>query len=567
MPQYIGAFFCSAFTYLINLHRLFSQFMLIFTHSCYSVKILNLITSFCRIRASITFYRPISESILMSSLSPPNNIKNDVLSGLTVALALVPEAVAFAFVAHVDPMIGLYTAVIIGFITAAFGGRPGMISGATGAMAVVVVSLVDQHGAQYLFAAVLLAGILQVLAGVFRLGKFIRIVPTPVMIGFVNGLAVIIFLAQMGQFKILNAQGQLAWLHGSALYIMLALIALTMLIIHFLPKLTKAVPSSLVAIVVVTVLVHLCGLDTRTVLDFVRTMSHNSHATLTGHFPAFHIPAVPFTWHTLVIIFPYAVILAAVSLLETLLTLTVVDEMTNTQGNSTKESYAQGIANIVCAFFSGMGGGAMIGQSMINIRSNGKGRLSGITGAVGLLVFVVFATKWIEMIPLAALVGVMFMVVIGTFKWASLRMIRQISKHDFFTIVLVTFVTVFTDLATAVFIGILYSALVFVWEQAKHIRATSSLNDDGSKTYQVYGPLYFSATHHFLHLFDVEHDPKIVYVDFSQSRIADHSAIDALNTLSEHYQRQGKLVILTNIPTESQVILKKSHELVQISVQ
>lgn len=500
-------------------------------------------------------------------LSRSIETKNNLLSGFTVALAMVPEAVAFAFVAHLDPMIGLYTAVIIGFITAAFGGRPGMISGATGAMAVVVVSLVDTHGAQYLFAAVFFAGVLQILAGAFKVGRFIRIVPYPVMIGFVNGLAVIIFLAQMGQFKHLNAAGQLTWIHGSALWVMLALVAITMLIIHFLPKFTKAVPSSLAAIVIVTLIVHFCGIDTRNVLDFVRTMSHNPHEALTGSFPAFHIPTVPFTWETFKIIFPYSVILAAVSLLETLLTLTVVDDMTNTRGNSTRESYAQGIANVICAFFSGMGGGAMIGQSMINIRSQGTGRLSGMTGAIGLLLCIVFFTKYIEMIPLAALVGVMFMVVIGTFKWASLKMFRQVPKHDFFTIVLVTVVTVFTDLATAVGIGILYSALVFAWEQAKHIRESHYINEQGEKVYSVRGPLFFSSVTPFLALFDVDNDPKMVLVDLSHSRVSDHSAIEALNQLSDRYTQRGKTMRVINLHKRCEANLNKAQDLLRFPHQ
>jgi SulP family sulfate permease len=501
--------------------------------------------------------------MIKQRLSRTVETKNNLLSGFTVALAMVPEAIAFAFVAHLDPMIGLYTAVIIGFITAAFGGRPGMISGATGAMAVVVVSLVDMHGAQYLFAAVLFAGILQILAGVFKVGRFIRIVPHPVMIGFVNGLAVIIFLAQMGQFKHLNSAGELAWIHGSALWIMLGLVGVTMLIIHFLPKLTKAVPSSLAAIVVVTLLVHFTGIDTRNVLDFVRTMSHNSQATLDGHFPSFHIPNVPFTWHTFMIILPYSIILAAVSLLETLLTLTVVDDMTETRGNSTRESYAQGIANVICAFFSGMGGGAMIGQSMINIRSQGTGRLSGITGALGLLLCIVFFTKYIEMIPLAALVGVMFMVVIGTFKWASLKMIRQIPKHDFFTIALVTVVTVFTDLATAVLIGILYSALIFAWEQAKFITETHTTNENGEKVYKIRGPLFFSSVTPFLALFNIEKDPQLVLVDMSHSRVSDHSAIEALNQLADRYALHDKKIRVINLNDRCQAHLNKAQSLLR----
>ena len=346
-----------------------------------------------------------------------NSVKNDVLSGLTVALALVPEAVAFAFVAGVDPMVGLYAAFMVGLVTSIFGGRPGMISGATGAMAVVMVSLVSEHGVQYLFAAVLLAGLLQILFGVFRLGKFIRMVPHSVMIGFVNGLAIVIFLAQLGQFKVKNAAGQFEWLQGAPLYIMLGLVLLTMAIIHFLPKLTTAVPSTLVAIVVVTLLVYFIpALDTRTVVDFLRSMSGDESATIAGSLPSFAMPAVPFSMQTLQIVLPYSLILAAVGLIESLLTLTVVDEMTNTRGRANKECIAQGTANMVNGVFGGMGGCAMIGQSMININSGGRGRLSGITAALGLLAFILFASALIEIVPLAALVGVMFIVVLGTFE-------------------------------------------------------------------------------------------------------------------------------------------------------
>ncbi len=349
------------------------------------------------------------------------SVKNDVLSGLTVALALVPEAVAFAFVVGVDPMVGLYAAFIVGLVTAILGGRPGMISGATGAMAVVMVSLVAEHGIQYLFAAVMLAGLLQILAGVFRLGKFIRMVPHPVMIGFVNGLAIVIFLAQLGQFKVPSVNGGLEWMRGTQLYIMLSLVALTMFIIHFLSKLTKAVPSSLVAILTVTALVHVLGLESRTVIDFVRTMSGDNNATLAGSLPTFALPDVGFNLETLKIILPYSLILAAVGLIESLLTLTVIDEMTNTRGKGNRECVGQGVANITCSVFGAMGGCAMIGQSMININSGGRGRLSGITAAIGLLLFILFGSSFIEMIPLAALVGVMFMVVIGTFGGASFK--------------------------------------------------------------------------------------------------------------------------------------------------
>ncbi|MFT6901210.1 MAG: SulP family sulfate permease, partial [Colwellia sp.] len=386
--------------------------------------------------------------------SKVSNLKNDVLSGLTVALALVPEAVAFAFVAGVDPLVGLYAAFMVGLITSIFGGRPGMISGATGAMAVVMVSLVALHGVEYLFATVVLTGLLQILAGIFRLGKFIRLVPHPVMLGFVNGLAIVIFLAQLGQFKFTNEAGELEWLQGTPLYTMAGLIILTMAIIHFFPKLTKAVPSTLVAIVVVTLLVLGVGLDTKLVGDV---------ASIAGGLPTFSIPSVPFDLEMLKIIFPFALVLAAIGLIESLLTLTLIDELTGTRGRGNKECIAQGAANTACGFFGAMGGCAMIGQSMINVNSGGRGRASGITAALALLGFILFASGLIEQIPLAALVGVMFIVVIGTFEWSSFRILGKVPKADAFVIILVSGVTVYSDLAIAVVVGVIVSALVFAW--------------------------------------------------------------------------------------------------------
>ncbi|MEZ8193737.1 MULTISPECIES: SulP family inorganic anion transporter [Vibrio] len=496
-----------------------------------------------------------------------HSVKNDVLSGLTVALALVPEAVAFAFVAGVDPMVGLYAAFIVGLITSIFGGRPGMISGATGAMAVVMVSLVATHGVQYLFAAVLLAGILQIAAGIFKLGKFIRIVPHPVMIGFVNGLAIVIFLAQLGQFKAPDMSGALTWLPSGQMTIMLGLVALTMGIIHFLPKLTTAVPSSLVAIVTVTALVVGLDLETRTVVDFLRTMSGDEAATLAGSLPTFAIPSVPFTLETLQIILPYAVILAAIGLIESLLTLTVLDEMTNTRGQSNRECVGQGIANMTCSVFGAMGGCAMIGQSMININSGGRGRLSGIVAAVALLIFILFASALIEMIPLAALVGVMFMVVIGTFEWATFKLARRVPKQDFFVIVLVTVVTVMTDLAVAVAVGVVASALMFAWQHAKHIYASSALNEEGSKVYHVHGPVFFGSAANFLELFDAKNDPADVIVDFANSRVTDHSAIEAIETLAERYTALGKTLHLRHLSQDCRALLHKAGSLVEINVK
>ncbi|MFD2180449.1 SulP family inorganic anion transporter [Veronia pacifica] len=493
------------------------------------------------------------------------SVKNDVLSGLTVALALVPEAVAFAFVASVDPMVGLYAAFIMGLLTAILGGRPGMISGATGAMAVVMVSLVIDHGVQYLFAAVLLTGVLQIVFGIFRLGKFIRMVPHPVMIGFVNGLAIVIFLAQLGQFKVPDASGALQWLEGSQMALMLGLVGITMAIIHFLPKITTAVPSSLVAIIFVTLAVVGLDLDTRTVVDFLRSMSGNPEATLAGDLPSFAFPEVPLTLDTLYIILPYSLILAAVGLIESLLTLTVVDEMTGTRGRGNRECVGQGVANMTCSVFGAMGGCAMIGQSMININSGGRGRLSGITAALALLGFILFASSLIEMIPLAALVGVMFMVVIGTFEWATFKLARRVPKRDFFVIVLVTGVTVITDLAVAVLIGVIVSALMFAWEHAKHIYAASHTNAQGSKIYEVNGPLFFGSVANFLELFDAQNDPSDVIVDFANSRVADHSAIEAIETLAERYNKAGKTLHLRHLSQDCHALLTKAGSLVEIN--
>lgn len=496
----------------------------------------------------------------------PSSAKNDILSGLTVALALVPEAVAFAFVAQVDPLVGLYAAFIVGLITSLLGGRPGMISGATGALAVVMTSLVVTHGVEYLFATVVLMGILQILAGVFKLGKFIRMVPHPVMLGFVNGLAIVIFLAQLGQFKVLGDDGQMQWMQGEMMATMLGLVALTMAIIHFLPKLTTAIPSSLAAIVVVTGLVLGLDLEARTVIDFVKDMTGDASATIAGGLPEFHIPQVPLNWETFQIILPYAVILAAIGLIESLLTLTLIDEITETRGQSNKECMGQGAANLTCGFFGAMGGCAMIGQSMININSGGRSRLSGVTAALMLLAFILFAASYIEMVPLAALVGVMFMVVIGTFEWSSFRIMRKVPKSDAFVIFLVSAVTVATDLAIAVCVGIIVSALVFAWQHAKHIYTESYIDEEGSKVYELHGPLFFGSVKNFIELFDVKNDPKDVIVEFKHSRVADHSAIEAIDNLAEKYTKQGKTLHLRHVSPDCKQLLHKARDLVEINV-
>ncbi|MBL4762652.1 MAG: SulP family inorganic anion transporter [Gammaproteobacteria bacterium] len=492
-------------------------------------------------------------------------VQNDILSGLTVALALVPEAVAFAFVAGVEPLVGLYGAFMMGLITAVIGGRPGMISGATGAMAVVMVALVAQHGVEYLFAAVLLTGIIQISAGALRLGKFIRLVPYPVMLGFVNGLAIVIFLAQLQQFQMPAADGSLAWLSGTTLWIMLSLVTLTMLIIKFLPRLTTAVPASLVAIVVVTLLVVLFDLDARSVQDVLIDMTGDPAASIAGGLPTFHLPVVPLTWETLEIILPYAFILAGVGLIESLLTMTLIDEITETSGRGNKECVGQGVANSVNGLFGGMGGCAMIGQSMININSGGRGRLSGISAALFLLVFILFASGLIEMIPVAALVGVMFIVVLGTFEWATFQMIGKVPRNDILVSILVAGITVAADLAIAVIIGVMVSALIFAWEHAKHMNAKSFTNDKGTKTYELDGPLFFGSVHAFHELFDPKNDPDDVIVDFNRSRVADHSGLEAIDSLAERYQRQGKKLHLIHLSEECKALLDKAGGLVEVN--
>ena len=485
-----------------------------------------------------------------------SSIKDEVLSGITVSLALVPEAVAFSLIAGVDPLVGLYAAFIIGLITSIFGGRPGMISGATGAIAVVVVALVATHGVEYLFAAVVLMGLIQMLVGVLKLGKFIRLVPHPVMFGFVNGLAIVIFMAQLDQLKVVTPSG-LEWLEGFPLYLMLGLIMLTMAIIKFLPKLTKAVPSSLAAILVVSGIVIGFGIDTRTVGDI---------ASVSGGFPSFHIPLVPLTLETLYIIFPYSLIMAGVGLIESLLTLTLIDEITETRGRSNKECFAQGAANVATGFFGGMGGCAMIGQSLINVNAGGRSRISGIVAAVGLLAIILFLSSFIEMVPMAALVGLMFMVAIGTFEWASLKVFKKVPLSDVIVMIVVTLVTVFLhNLALAVLIGIIFSALVFAWENSKRIRARKHVDEAGVKHYEIYGPLFFASVATFNEKFDPVNDPHEVVIDFKESRVVDHSAIEALNKLTERYLKNGKKLHLKHLSPDCQRLLDNASSIIEVN--
>lgn len=495
-------------------------------------------------------------------------VKNDTLSGLTVALALVPEAVAFAFVAGVEPLVGLYAAFLVGLITALIGGRPGMISGATGALAVVMVSLVADHGVEYLFAAVILMGIIQILAGILRLGKFIRMVPHPVMLGFVNGLAIVIFLAQLSQFGQQHLDGWLAgtflqgsiidiaWLQGAALWSMLALVALTMGIIYLLPRITKAIPASLAAIVIVSLLVYWLKLDSKTVGDV---------ASIAGGLPDFAIPMVPFNLETLMIILPYSFILAAIGLIESLLTLRLIDEVTETRGRGNKECVGQGVSNLVTGFFGGMGGCAMIGQSMINVNSGGRGRLSGITAALCLLAFILFASSLIEQIPVAALVGVMFVVVIATFEWSSFRIMNKVPKMDAFVIILVSAVTVMTDLAVAVIVGVIVSALAFAWQHAKHIQVTRSEKARATH-YEIKGALFFASTATFIEQFQPQLDQQDVVIDFADARVVDHSGITAIDSLAEKYQAQNKRLHLVHLSEDCRLLLTKAAGLVEVNM-
>lgn len=480
-------------------------------------------------------------------------VRIELLAGLTVALALVPEAVAFSFVAGVHPLVGLYAAFMVGLITAAFGGRPGMISGATGALAVVMVELVASHGVEYLFATVVLMGIIQLLAGLFRLGKFIRLVPHPVMLGFVNGLAIVIFMAQLSQFRVNGPDGAGQWMSGAPLAITLALVALTMGVIWLMPRITSAIPAPLAGIGIVAALVIAFGIDVPRVGDL---------ASIQGGLPEWHIPMVPLTLDAFRVILPYALILAAIGLIESLLTLNLVGEITGQRGGASRECMAQGAANIATGFFGGMGGCAMIGQSMINVKSGGRTRLSGISAALFLLIFIMFASGLIEQIPLAALVGVMFMVVLGTFAWQSLTIMRRIPRMDAAVIVLVTVVTVMTDLALAVVVGVIVSALAYAWNNASRIHAVRRDQDDGSRVYQIEGPLFFGSAAGFMELFEPARDPDSVIVDFMNSRVVDQSALQAIEDLAFKYESLGKTLQLRHLTRDCHRVLNKAGQLI-----
>lgn len=485
------------------------------------------------------------------------NYKTEILAGLTVAMTMIPESLSFAILAGFPPLTGLYAAFIMGLVTAVFGGRPGMVSGGAGATVIVLIALMKSNGLEYVFAAVAMAGVLQILVGVFKLGKFIRLVPQPVMFGFVNGLAVVIFMSQIEQFKtIIN--GQIVWLSGSPMLVMLGLVALTIVIVLFFPKITKAVPASLVAIIIVFALVFFFGIETKTVRDI---------ASVSGGFPPFHIPKIPVNLETLQLIFPYALIMASVGLTEGLLTLNLVDEITETKGNGNRECIAQGSANILNGFFFGMGGCPMIAQTLVNLSAGSRARLSGIIAAFTILMIILFGAPIIEQLPMAALVGVMIMVAIGTFEWASFRIINKMPKHDIFVGVVVALITIILhNLALAVLIGVIISALVFAWESAKRIRAKKYIDEKGVKHYEIYGPLFFGSTTVFAEKFDVSNDPNEVIIDFKESKITDMSAIDAVNKITERYGKLNKTVHLQHLSADCRTLLKNADKVIDVNI-
>lgn len=484
------------------------------------------------------------------------NIKNEILAGLTVAMTMIPESLSFAILAGLSPLTGLYAAFLMGLVTAILGGRPGMVSGGAGATVVVLIALAAGHGVQYLFAAVVLAGLLQLLVGVFKLGKFVRLIPQPVMYGFLNGLAIIIFMAQVEQFKL---PGSGEWMQGTAFFTMIGLTFLTILVVIGLPKLTRAIPASLVAILIVFAIVTSLGIETKKVVDI---------ASVSGSLPSFHIPEIPFTLDTLKIIFPYALVMAGVGLIESLLTLNMVDELTGTKGKSNKEAMAQGTANIVNGFFGGMGGCAMVAQTLVNLNAGARTKISAFVGAIAILIVILVGAPFIEMIPMAALVGVMMMVAIETFQWVSFRIINKFPKSDIFVGMLVAAITVVLhNLALAVLIGVVISALVFAWDNAKRIRAKKYTDEDGIKHYEIFGPLFFGSTTAFLEKFDVENDPSRVVIDFKESRVVDMSAIDALNKITEKYTRSGKEIHLRHLSEDCRSLLANAQGVIEVNIQ
>jgi len=483
------------------------------------------------------------------------NYKTEILAGLTVAMTMIPESLSFAILAGFPPLAGLYAAFIMGLVTAIFGGRPGLVSGGAGATVIVLIALMKSNGIEYVFAAVALAGVIQILVGIFKFGKFIRLVPQPVMFGFVNGLAIVIFMSQISQFKV---QGTETWLSGTPLYIMLGLVALTIAIVVGFPKITKAIPASLVAIIVVFAIVMGFGIQTKTVSDI---------ASVAGGFPPFHVPNIPFNLEALKIIFPYALIMASVGLTEGLLTLNLVDEITATKGNGNRECIAQGSANILNGFFFGMGGCPMIAQTLVNLSAGSRARLSGIIAAVTILIIILVGAPVIGKLPMAALVGVMIMVAIGTFEWASFKIINKMPKHDIFVGILVAAITVLLhNLALAVLIGVIVSALVFAWESAKRIRARKYVDENGVKHYEIFGPLFFGSTTAFAEKFDVQDDPSEIVIDFKESRINDMSAIDAVHKITERYAKLNKTVRLRHLSADSKELLQNAHGVIEVNI-
>lgn len=497
-------------------------------------------------------------SALLRYLNPHGkiNYRVEILAGLTVAMTMIPESLSFAILAGLSPLTGLYAAFIMGLVTAILGGRPGMISGGAGATVVTLIALISMHGVEYLFATVVLAGIIQFLVGAFKFGKFVRLIPQPVMYGFLNGLAVIIFMSQVEQFKTVDASGVTHWLSGPSAYIMLGLTLFAAFVVYVFPKISKTIPASLIAILATFLVVYIFRIDTKTVGDI---------ASVKGNLPAFHIPELPFSWETLMIIFPFSLIMASVGLIESLLTLSMVDELTNTKGNANREAMAQGTANLVNGFFGGMGGCAMVAQTLVNINAGSRARLSGIIGALTILTIILVASPFIEQIPMAALVGVMMVVAIGTFQWVSFRIITKMPKSDIFVGMLVALITiVLHNLALAVLVGVVISALVFAWDNAKRIRARKTIDAAGNKVYEIYGPLFFGSVTGFLEKFDINEDPQYVIVDFKESKITDMSAIDAVNKLAEKYQSQSKILRLRHLSEDCKAILKKADSPVQI---
>ncbi len=485
------------------------------------------------------------------------NYRTEILAGLTVAMTMIPESLSFAILAGFPPLVGLYGAFIMGLVTAVFGGRPGLISGGAGATVIVLIALMKSHGLEYVFGAVALAGVLQIIVGLLKLGKFIRLVPQPVMFGFVNGLAVIIFMSQLEQFKI-STNGQTEWLTGTPFLVMAGLVALTIAIVVLLPKVTKKIPASLVAIAVVFAIVMIFNIDTKQVEDI---------ASVSGSLPPFHIPNIPLNLETLQVIFPYALIMAAVGLTEGLLTLNLVDEITGTKGNSNRECVAQGGANILNGFFFGMGGCPMIAQTLVNLSAGSRARLSGIVAALTILVIILVGAPVIGKLPMAALTGVMIMVAIGTFEWASLRIFKRMPKSDIFVMIVVTLITVFLhNLALAVLIGVIISALVFAWDNAKRIRARKHVDENGVKHYDIYGPLFFGSVTNFSEKFDVADDPEQIIIDFKESRVVDMSAIEALNVITNRYHKAGKTVRLQYLSPDCIALLKNAEAIIDVNI-